>query len=62
MEGLEWVLARCPEKGRETSNKSIFALPLEGFELQPLLVYYSFDERYVVLESVVVAHPEPNSV
>lgn len=54
IEGLEWILARDPERGVPIGPEPVRAIPI--YTLGPdLLVYYVFDESSVTLLSVIEA-------
>ena len=53
MFGIDHVLARNPEIGEQTDNPDIWSIPINTWSSRTLLVYYSFDENQVVLESIV---------
>lgn len=51
VDGLEWVLAREPERGTQVAGTDIYAWPVQTYFSQAL-VYYRFDDRQVSLLSI----------
>jgi hypothetical protein len=52
----EWGLLHCPEKGKETAHPQVFAHALrDAVGLPPLIVYYTFNDKYVTLLQVRLA-------
>ena len=52
LSGMVVTLSRAPQLGEPTDNPSIWAQCTIAWKDVPLIIYYSFDERLVVLESV----------
>ena len=52
LSGMVVTLSRAPQLGEPTDNPSIWAKCTIAWNDVPLIIYYSFDERLVVLESV----------
>ena len=57
LEGLEWVLARSPERGAPVGEPPLRAWPVYRWGLE-LLVFYIFDEESVTLLFMKVAPTE----
>lgn len=55
LDGVVWVLSEDPTVGRKTPNPAIWAMPTIAWNTVPLVVYYSFNENQVVLESIIKA-------
>jgi len=55
LRGVCGVLSKNPRLGKETANPRIWAMPTEEYDTAPLVVYYSFNEQCVWLESLVRA-------
>lgn len=52
LDGVTWVLAVRPEIGKRTNNPDIWAIATDPWDSISLVVYYSFNERQVVLKSI----------
>jgi hypothetical protein len=54
LQGAEWLLARDPERGyRANPSSNVWILPVvdvPGF--RPVVIYYTFDDRYVYMLSI----------
>jgi hypothetical protein len=65
MDAVKWTLARNPKRGTHSPMTGVWMIaaddwPFTGVddEIPPgLVVFYSFNEEEVVLESVIVADP-----
>lgn len=56
--GINWALARKPEKGRPTNVAHIYGLPIQINDDQHFVVYYTFDDNTVTLISIQSAMPD----
>ena len=55
LEGVMWALARGPERGVQIDGYDLWALPTYPWDNCPeMVVYYTFDDNEVSLESVIV--------
>ncbi len=50
--GLTFTVSCSPESGESTDNPNIFAMRLEGLD-ENFIVYYSFNDENVCLQSIV---------
>ena len=59
LEGICWIIVRDPEQGQQTAAEGIRAIPTTHLPGAPALVlYYSWDDTYVDLQSIRYADPE----
>jgi len=58
LEAWTWLLARMPEWGHQVGETPVhtltFEIPEDGIEVT---VFYTFNEKAVTLEDVMVSHP-----
>ena len=53
LEGAEWYLVRCPEVEMQLGNSHVWFLPTEELvAMEPLMIYYTFNDDRVVLLSI----------
>ena len=54
VEGAKWFLARGPERGQRISNTDVWFIVSENVRnILPMIIYYTFDQEYVNLLSIV---------
>ena len=54
IDAVKWFVSRTPEDGVPVGN-GVFAVPTMAWNTVPCVVYYSFDESEVYLESMTFA-------
>jgi hypothetical protein len=54
VEGAKWFLARRPERGQRIGNTGVCFIASESVrDILPMVIYYTFDQDYVNLLSIV---------